>query len=186
MFVTLEFNRFYRESAIISIPLFFLISRYTNSRLQLGYWVVPVHLLSLNTLQIVSQEKRQNSCSSSKSVSYWEFCTSYKWRKWYIHVGFPFSPQFLHFQSIWLSHSSLHPLKSWRTRSIKEKRTQAKITGSDVSSTSLCDKSCKITFLQTNLSRCNTDHYASILRFWGETVLLKAFPIPSSSLMELK
>ena len=37
----------------MSVPLFFIISRYSDSRFQLGYWVVPFHLLPLNTLQIL-------------------------------------------------------------------------------------------------------------------------------------
>ena len=48
---------------------------------------------------------------------------------------------------------------------MKEKRTQSKITESDVSGMLLSDKSYKNLFHEPNLSRCNTDQYASILWF---------------------
>ena len=71
-FSTLEFNWFFRESAIVSILLFFVISRYKNSRHQLGYWVVPVSLLSLNALQILETplSSQPRKTDFSKSVSY--------------------------------------------------------------------------------------------------------------------
>ena len=70
------------------------------------------------------------------------------------------------FKIICLSHSSLVQFKLWRLRLIKQKCTQSKTTGSNVSGKStLSKKPCTNLFHQSSLSRCSIDQYASILLY---------------------